>query len=217
MNGKRDNKEMDELVSKAYHELANERAPERLNQEILRTAAKQRSRTIGLHPLFAPWMKPVAWAATIGLSLIVVLELNQIPENTRPLEIMPASLSVDLPRNETQEEEAAVTDDAEEWARAMTRPMPEAILEQAIADKPARMLRPEPTAPLAEEAFSTSRMKIFVRASEKKESVAPDACAGALRDTRKKWLDCIDELRELGFMEEADREYTAFLLKYRAE
>jgi hypothetical protein len=77
MNDKSDRTATDRRVSDTYRELANERAPQALNDKVLRMAA-------GAKPVRSlipgPWMKPVAWAATIGLSLAIVLELTQVPQ-----------------------------------------------------------------------------------------------------------------------------------------
>ncbi len=68
--------ETDRLVSDTYNELADEKTPEALNREVLRLAAKEgRTR----YSIARGWMRPVAWAATIGLSLVVVLELAILP------------------------------------------------------------------------------------------------------------------------------------------
>lgn len=176
MSNERDKVDIDKLVSETYHELASEKVPERLNQEILRMAADKRSRTVGRGPLFAAWVKPVAWAATIGLSLVIVLEVNRLQDST------------------VKQEVAA---------------------ERADAATPARVMKPAPAAKLPEEGLS--RRKTRAMASDKKEAAVPDACSPAQRDTKEKWLDCIDDLRELGFVAEADREYAAYLLKYPAD
>lgn len=66
----------DRLVSDTYSELADEKTPDALNREILRLAAKEgRTR----YSIARAWMRPVAWAATIGLSLVLVLELTNLP------------------------------------------------------------------------------------------------------------------------------------------
>ena len=94
--------EGDELVTETYRELGVEKAPEHLNQNILRMASgggkQSRERSI----IFSPWMKPLAWAATIGLSLAIVLVLSQVPTVTVP--------SVDIPAVEATREEAVLQD-----------------------------------------------------------------------------------------------------------
>lgn len=66
----------DELVSETYREVANERAPEHLNQAVLRRAKEatrpRLSRT-------RAWTRPLAWAATITLSVALVLEVSKAP------------------------------------------------------------------------------------------------------------------------------------------
>lgn len=77
MNDERDRTAADQLVSDTYREVANERAPRALNDKVLRMAAAAKP----AHSLIpGPWMKPVAWAATIGLSLAIVLELTELPQ-----------------------------------------------------------------------------------------------------------------------------------------
>ena len=67
----------DRHVSSAYRDAAVEKAPEALNKAILQQAAA------ATKPRYVPgmsWMRPMAWAATIGLSLAIVLELSQLPQ-----------------------------------------------------------------------------------------------------------------------------------------
>ncbi len=82
--------ETDRLVSDTYNELADEKTPEALNRDILRLAAKEgRTR----YSIARGWIRPVAWAATIGLSLVVVLELAILPGTD--LAPSPSSVPVD--------------------------------------------------------------------------------------------------------------------------
>jgi len=80
MNNERDNpaiEQDDRRVSAAYRDTAVERAPDHLNQSILQQAATTAK------PRYArsmSWMRPMAWAAAIGLSLAIVLEITQIPQ-----------------------------------------------------------------------------------------------------------------------------------------
>jgi len=80
----------DERVSATYRELGDERAPEHLNQRILQRAASTGQRR---YLPAAPWMRPVAWAAVIGLSLAIVLEIARLPTpETTAIEV-PAPLN----------------------------------------------------------------------------------------------------------------------------
>jgi len=92
--------ERDDLVSETYRELGTETVPEHLNQRILRTASDGGKQSPARGILFAAWLKPAAWAATIALSLAIVLESSQVP--TVPV------LSDDVPATESMREEAFV-------------------------------------------------------------------------------------------------------------
>lgn len=76
MSNERNETGMDPLVSKAYRELADEQTPDSLNRKVLRMAAGE-SKT--RYSIARAWTRPVAWAATIGLSLVVVLRLTDVP------------------------------------------------------------------------------------------------------------------------------------------
>ena len=67
----------DPLVSRAYRELAPDVVPDELDRAVLREAAA------GARPRYARavrWFRPLAWTATIGLCLSIVLELMRVPE-----------------------------------------------------------------------------------------------------------------------------------------
>jgi hypothetical protein len=71
----------DPRVSEAYQGLATEDAPPELDRKILALAAsKSRSR----YGLAIAWVRPVAWAGIIGLSLAIVLEISQLSYETTP-------------------------------------------------------------------------------------------------------------------------------------
>ena len=71
----------DPRVSEAYQGLATEGTPPELDRKILTMAAgKSRSR----YGLARAWIRPVAWAGIIGLSLAIVLEISQLRYETTP-------------------------------------------------------------------------------------------------------------------------------------
>ncbi len=117
--------ETDRLVSDAYSELADEKTPEALNREVLRLAAKEgRTR----YSIARAWMRPVAWAATIGLSLVVVLELTSLPGSDVALQSAPvgavpdqAEGQADMIKEEVVLESAAVEQRKDSLAKR-TRP-----------------------------------------------------------------------------------------------
>lgn len=80
MSNRPENRIEDRKVSDTYRALANERAPDHLNDRILRMAAGSRTP----YARARAWMRPAAWAATVGLSLAIVLELNRLAPTEPP-------------------------------------------------------------------------------------------------------------------------------------
>jgi len=87
MTNERDKEDMDTRVSDTYRELSAPRVPDHLNQTILRMAANKSPGKGNL--LFAAWVKPVTLAATIALSLAIVLELTEVPTSPVQMELVP--------------------------------------------------------------------------------------------------------------------------------
>ena len=80
----------DELVTETYRDVAVERTPEALDRAILDTAGRQ-TRSAKSSPWRFAGYRPVALAATIGLSLALVLELSRMTGlETPPLDDVPA-------------------------------------------------------------------------------------------------------------------------------
>ena len=101
----------DRLVSTTYREIANESAPDALNQSILRQAAA------AAKPRYArnmSWMRPMAWAATIGLSLAIVLEIMQVPQRDLPTSDLLEEAFESPPVDSRLREERKSTDFVEE-------------------------------------------------------------------------------------------------------
>jgi hypothetical protein len=68
--------DFDALVSRTYHESAAEGAPDHLDRAVLQEAARAaRPR----YARFRTWTRPLAWAATIILSVALVLEVTKVP------------------------------------------------------------------------------------------------------------------------------------------
>ncbi|MBT8090825.1 MAG: hypothetical protein KJO01_11520 [Gammaproteobacteria bacterium] len=91
MSNERKNRDSDRLVADTYRVVAQERVPEHLNKRMLRMAARE-GRTP--YSRARAWMRPAAWAATVGLSLAIVLELTRLP----PIE--PDTVSIAVPAQE---------------------------------------------------------------------------------------------------------------------
>lgn len=65
----------DKGLTRAYRDLATESTPPELDDRVLRMAAREARSRYGIA---RSWVRPVAWAATIGLSLAIVLEVTQV-------------------------------------------------------------------------------------------------------------------------------------------
>lgn len=68
--------EADALLRQTYRELARERVPDHLDRAVLKTAAK------AARPRYArlrSWTRPMAWAATVMLSVALLLQMNEVP------------------------------------------------------------------------------------------------------------------------------------------
>ena len=66
----------DSRVSRAYRDLAGERAPASLNERVLREA---RANAGSGYSWWMGWLRPAAWVATVGLCLAIVIELTNTP------------------------------------------------------------------------------------------------------------------------------------------
>lgn len=262
MTDERDKADTDELVSETYRDLPAPRAPEHLNQSILQMAANRDGGEKGL--LFAGWMKPVAWAATIALSLVIVMDYSELPTTSVESDIEPVGESI---RDEIAPQDADALEQAENRARSqigLDQPSvredepqtpAEVVFEEIMLEDPspmkseaksksntfsasspaaarpaARKLAAELPAPdeadlglldsdqpALERQAAEEPIAYLASSLEKKESDAAATCDAKARQSAQAWLECIDNLRESGAIEDADREYEAFILEYPTE
>ncbi len=128
MTNERDKEDMDTRVSDAYRELSAPRVPDHLNQTILRMAANKSPGKGNL--LFAAWVKPVTLAATIALSLAIVLELAEVPTSPIQMEVAPAGMSqAESVREEFTPQETDSLDRAEGRAHSQLQRDPMSVRE----------------------------------------------------------------------------------------
>jgi len=99
MSNERKNRGEDPLVADTYKELAQERVPDHLNKRMLRLATRE-GRTP--YSRARAWMRPAAWAATVGLSLAIVLEVTRLPQ------IEPDTASIPEPKQELADKNDSV-------------------------------------------------------------------------------------------------------------
>lgn len=206
MTTERDKEAIDELVSQTYREHSVEQAPERLNQEILSMAADNASRGSRTNFLFAAWTKPLAWAATIGISLAVVLELSQVPGSSVDI-AAPAAESI---REEFARQRTDVLDEARKQASQESGQNQNASLADEVTLQDADVA-------IIGKQNEFSKLVRPVPAAEKTQSDVERPCDAITRESAEDWLRCIEELREAGAVDAANREYEAYFLEYPVE
>ena len=135
MTTERDQDDRDELVSSTYRELGAPKTPLHLDQSILRMASDDGRRSGIRNTLTLAWMKPVAWAATIGLSLAIVLELTEVPTAAVLPDHPPSAQSV---REDVKPQDADAMDKLENQAR-----MPSDLTRQTMSEDEAADIKDE--------------------------------------------------------------------------
>lgn len=208
MTDEREKSGRDAQVADVYRELADERTPQHLDDKVLRMAARDgRTR----YSLVRGWMRPVAWAATIGLSLVIVMELTLFstidPDYVPPADALPDDSAPKRSRaperddaDELVPQTLTIVRDAEELARA-----------QAGPDQPVASVEEVQQAPEAEIASSSA----FAAGATRAEDFALAAgCSDSEREAADSWHACIERLREQGLDQLAQKEEEAFRDEY---
>ncbi len=93
----------DTLVSQTYRESAVEQVPDKLDQAVLQRA---RQHTSNRYSRSVIWLRPMAWAATIGLCLAIVVEINNVPQPLPEQIVRPAAPADAMTAAEKPDEEA---------------------------------------------------------------------------------------------------------------
>ena len=172
-----------QTVSDAYRDLADETTPAALDDKVLRMAEREAKTRYGLA---RAWTRPVAWAAMIGLSLVIVLEVTQTPDIVAQpdamfeSEILEESLAA--PAAKDQRDADAMMDSAV---------MPAKEQERARYEASQRSASP---------ASVTAEPKVELRAERLADT---EACSSEQRSNPELWHECIVELRERGLDEAA--------------
>jgi len=215
-----DRAEVDPEVRALYREIAGETAPGRLDRAVLaeaRAAARPRVGRV------TAMLKPVAWAATIGLSLAIVLELtvfNELPDG------LPASDGIAAP-------EAASEPPAGPAAPARSRNAPQAGAPHDAERMDEAMPAPSDrdTSPISMESVGDSGTMMLKQAEERARQQLKSSDAAAFRDEARAegaangaprgcdatvtgdpeaWRACIEDLERRGEQALADAERRRF-------
>ena len=246
MNDERDTTDMERLVSETYRAAATERVPEHLSEKILHAAAEEPRKPPqrSAWGIKGSWLRPAAWAATISLSLAIVLEITQDPE----LDVSRPTASSLVPAADTatgRREEAAAEVAAEpEMQRANKMRAPAAIPaerkavaadnrviasdnlpEVSIMEQPETQdgdalqdaeipARKRTDLNMQKEMRSIGMMATSAAIADESESDAARACDSESRETAESWFACIQMLHDTGRAADSASEYDEFTVIY---
>ncbi len=215
-----DNDMHDKAVSAAYRDGADEQSPAALDAKILAEARQAVRRKP--YPM---WLRPVAWAATIALSLGIVLEMSQQPPV--PVDAISPAPSI---RQEFTPKDQDVLKDAADLAATRdgdNRPdrFESRMRRQAAGGQPeipAEKQLPESVStnfaadPAFEADLAESELQKSGASSKelKRESAAEQACHEDERAEAADWLACIADLRQQGRDDDANMEREQFRLEF---
>jgi len=241
MSTEREDGRQDQLVSATYRALATEKTPRHLDDEVLkRAAAGGRTR----YSLAYAWMRPVAWAATIGLCLAIALELSQLPQSTDPLLMdettKPAAAPAISAPEPAQDFAKAIERKHEASMRRNEKVMPESLAIDEVRMRDDATTAGEPGAPDTNFVRETREQDatgsgpeetVEVTGALRQRSQAASAtaatvseaaallpeasaCSEEARQTAADWFACIVELKDAGETELADRELSLFMAEF---
>jgi len=213
--------ETDETVSATYRELSREGAPNYLNEKVLQQAART-----ALRPRYSRsimWTRPLAWAATVGLCLAIVLEVTSVPAPeivVRPGLMSPEPVSPEL--QDSLEAELPLAPSPKlvsEPVQAPVQMKSEALLDKKsqlgraaakqASNEPRSEVRMRDAASEADADLITVEEKAGIAALALPASIATNECAEEVRANPVTWLECIADLEKTGDTEAALRQREA--------
>lgn len=184
-------------VSEAYREVATETSPTKLDDRIL-DMARQEART--RYGLARTWIRPVAWAATIGLSFAFILEMTYFGDRPGEVDaVLPASVDSDAGETARPTSQAPaskrfpanVVSAPEISASDVATPLEaEERSDSTTADIAEKMQAPEPR---------RERMAL-------ERAAAADRCDAEQRRSADTWYRCVTALRDRGLEDAAEAE-----------
>ena len=207
MTNDRDNTTADPSVSATYRQLADERAPAGLDEKVLHRAAAAPRISSGIG---RAWMKPVAWAATIGLRLAIVLEMTQLPQAPPDVNVV----ALPAPTNERPTLAPASFEPAAAKESRNTKPSRRRSGSGAI-EASAQAMAPEPAQPQDLESTDLQPLEdddmtpdtrsdevagtaaFAVRAERMLLEPLPALCPETVREVAEDWYQCIETQRNV--------------------
>ena len=170
-------KVQDTLVSQTYRESAVEQVPDELDQAVLK---RSRQHTSNRYSRSVIWLRPMAWAATIGLCLAIVVEINNVPQPLAEQMVLPAAPAGAMSAAEKLDEGAVEVQEIQVDAARTEMYEAEALQQRAkkTVDEQGRVILQD----IPQYSKSETRESAFIPA-EMRESVEPketDALVGPM-------------------------------------
>lgn len=185
-------------VSEAYRDIARETSPANLDDRVMAMAAREARTRYGLA---RAWVRPVAWAATIGLSFAFILEMTYFSDEPPFDAAMPASPESDaIERAEPTAKEAPYK---RESAPIVAAP------EIRTSDTPARQDADESADAAAGFAEDIAPGELRRQRAAAAVTSEADRCEAGDRQSADTWYLCIQALRERGLEDDAEAELEA--------
>lgn len=195
--------ETDETVSATYRELSREGAPDHLNEKVLQQAAER-----ALRPRYSRsvmWTRPLAWAATVGLCLAIVLEVTRVPT--------PEIVMTDDANSFLEAEPSSIAEEAQAPPQAPVRQRPEALkdMKSQLGRSAAKQAANEPKREMVDTDTRQQSGAIAALAvsANRIDSEATNECPDEIRVDPVTWLACIVDLEESGDTDAALRQRDA--------
>jgi len=212
-----DASEIDPQVSAHYQSLADEKTPPELDRAVMRqaTRALQAATRSGA---FGAWVRPVAFAATVGLSLAIVVELSDTGIFSPPSDMSQQTGAPDSgqsavasdPDNGTKTRNAKVAADYLRREKFLpkqpsnTAASDEPGDEAAFADAAATTDSLTSEIDSAEQRLRKTAADVALQAAPAADVTAAKVratagqCTGEQRSVVDAWWQCIEELRRSG-------------------
>ena len=187
-------------VSETYRDIATETSPANLDDKVM-AMARQEART--RYGLARAWIRPVAWAATIGLSFAFILEMTYFSDDAPPVD---AAAPARIDRDVAKEAEPATQAPAVKRAPAGVVAAPEIKANEMPALREDEERVDEAAASYAADSQAPQLRR--ERASLQMADTA-DHCDAEDRKDADSWYRCVLALREQGLEDAAMAEFDA--------
>jgi len=212
----------DTRVSEAYRALATETTPQELDDTILKMAA---SNVPTRYALVRGWLRPLAWAATIGLSLAFILEISRYQD----MPVAPAPVMENVQMRAISPDTTLNSNDEDIASRKLNKYADAPIAGKAVAPSadsamPGAMESAVQRLDIATDGAGTlpeTEETLRLRASQTRPAASPaekkeqaEHCDAAARAAAESWYSCVEGLRENGLADAARQELDALLIEF---